>query len=452
MNRKKRLRADSACERICDIYIGLLFSAFLLLCSPYQGITAFKYQLFCWLTGTFLVVEVVLIIELLLVQQTMRDDLRQAIEGKRTVLMFAAAYLLLVCVSALFTPYEYDAWEGMSRNDGLLTRLLYIACFILLALFGRLKRWHLFLLGGTMVVFCGICTLQFAGGNPLSLYPEGCNYFDAYLKYAGEFLGTVGNAGLSAALLVMAFGAFYALLLTRQRRRDRIWSALPLIAVTLTLLKAQIAAGFVAMLGVLFVITPLALRVRCAWSIKRLFATEGFALLGVLLFVFFYDFGGSGTLYELHELLHLRIRDEFGSGRIKIWRQVLAEMPNHLLFGTGPDSMRAWGMDGFFRFVPDMGATVQLGIDAAHNEYLNIAAEEGILAFLTYAALLIVVFLRAFRTADRQSLVVFSAAFAYAVQALFGIAMCIVTPLFFTFLGLTVSHTTSNIMEGSEYA
>ncbi len=48
---------------------------------------------------------------------------------------------------------------------------------------------------------------------------------------------------------------------------------------------------------------------------------------------------GDGTVYELSRVLHGEIRDSFGSSRIRIWKAVLALIPERPLLGGGPDTL-----------------------------------------------------------------------------------------------------------------
>ena len=72
----------------------------------------------------------------------------------------------------------------------------------------RPKRWMLWLYAAALSVNCVICLVQFAGLNPLHLYPEGMNYYGANTQYADEFLGTVGNADILSAVLSFSIPAF----------------------------------------------------------------------------------------------------------------------------------------------------------------------------------------------------------------------------------------------------
>ena len=60
-------------------------------------------------------------------------------------------------------------------------------------------------------------------------------------------------------------------------------------------------------------------------------------MVGSLAALYCVDFGG--VFHELHSIMHGEISTTFGSGRIHIWEQVLSAVPEHLLFGTGPDTM-----------------------------------------------------------------------------------------------------------------
>ncbi len=72
------------------------------------------------------------------------------------------------------------------------------------------------------------------------------------------------------------------------------------------------------------------------------------------------------------------------------------------------------------------------GIDTAHNEYLNILANQGLFALLCWLGALgysAVRFVRG-QGSDPQLLICGSAVLGYCVQAFFGISMCLSTPFF----------------------
>ena len=95
-----------------------------------------------------------------------------------------------------------------------------------------------------------------------------------------------------------------------------------------------------------------------------------------------YFFGGrlGGFLYEASQVLHGNLDDSFGSGRIYIWRNVLELVPERLLFGGGPETLALRMEAAFERYDPELGILIHSAIDVAHNEYLNVLVNQGLLA------------------------------------------------------------------------
>ena len=96
-------------------------------------------------------------------------------------------------------------------------------------------------------------------------------------------------------------------------------------------------------------------------------------------------------------------------------------------------------MDAAFeRYDESLGILIHSAIDTAHNEYLNILVNQGLLGLLPYTALLVVSGIRWMRSA-RMSLtaaVCGCAALGYCIQAFFGISSPISTPYLWMALAL----------------
>lgn len=416
---------------------------FILICAPYRGITEVKYSLFLIVCGGYLALLIVSVVELMAIGQLRPRELHEIIKRQRTVWVLAGIYLLFTAISAFLSPYDYDFWAGMSRKEGLLAQLIYIGVLLSVSAFGKLRAYHVRLFGAAMCAFCVICLLQLTGLNPFGLYPDGYNYHDAYTAYAGEYLGTIGNADLVSALLAMASALFYAAAFFEKGRARALDIAL-LFLTGFTLFAIRVAAGILAFIVTVLAATPLMLRKKHGELWKKFAVLEAALVLLALLAVFLFDFGGSGTLHELHELLRGRPNPSFGSGRLKIWSEVISAMKGHLLWGTGPDSMQAWELPGFTRYIESLGVTIESGIDVAHNEYLNVAAQQGLLASTAFLSLLLLSLAKALRrTGESGVMLPLCAATAYLVQALFGFSMCMTAPLFWAFLGLSISREES---------
>ena len=410
-------------EAVTSAALGGMLSVFPLFCFPYRQMVLSKYIILWVLAGGYVLAMVPAL-------------LRSRDRGRRdpAVPALVGGYLLLTLVSGLRSPYNYNFLIGLSRREGLLTQVLYGLLCLGMARYGRLRPWHLRLFGGTMLVFCGICLLQFLGRNPLWLYPQGLTWQDAGVRYSGAYLGTTGNADLTAALLSLAAGVFWGMLLKGKRKGDLLW-LLPFLSCAGVLWYSGVSAGRLSLLALILVLTPLGLRLRGAKGWKWVLGAEALICLLALGAVYARDFGG--TLGELHQVLHGHLEDSYGSHRVQIWREVLERMPEHLLLGTGPDSMQAWRLPGFSRYSPEAGTTIRRSIDAAHCEILGVAAQQGLPAALCFLALPALGLVRFCRSREKQALLpVLGGVLGYGVQGLFGISMCVAAPLWWVFLGL----------------
>lgn len=119
-----------------------------------------------------------------------------------------------------------------------------------------------------------------------------------------------------------------------------------------------------------------------------------------------------------------------GTGRWAIWMATLGFIKEKPWFG--------WGAFGIYKKLND-----SVGINAAHNEYLQYAADYGIPAAILYVSGLMCIFIRAWKnrlTADKTTVACLIAAFTYVVSALFGNNIFCVGPFFYIFLGLSVNY------------
>ena len=420
---------------ICTNAFVLLVFSFFLLFTGFHGylfIQQSKYWCFLLLFGGYLALLFLFFAETALLGWCKLPSPVTLWKKLSFTQRMAVLYLLLSFLSTLVSPYGREAWVGMSRHEGFLTQLLYVGCFLFVSSHGRShdRMWKV--LAAAMLLFCGLSFLQFAGLNPLGLYPDDFRYGDANTRYLGIYLGTIGNADLVAALLCMVIPIFA--LQTLHLRPNHAWpEAAALIACLVVLFWMKVSAGFVGLtLGLLLSIPVLSPGKRIP---KRL---QWVAVLSILVLglVLVYALPVKGTLYELQQLLHGNISDRFGSGRIGIWRQVLAEIPKRPIFGTGPDTMLAKDFAGASHMID--GEIVTITIDAAHNEYLNIAYHQGIPAAMVYLIFLGSLLWKWAKQPRKSShaALLGCAVLCYCIQAFFSISMCMTAGIFWILLGL----------------
>ena len=400
----------------------------------FAGIVAAKYKLFLFLCGGYAALMLLLLAEHAIISGGKRESLRMLLSRTSWTQRLLALYLLLTWLSALLSPYFPETIIGVSRYEGVLTITIYVVCFFLVRTYGRIDKTLVAACGASVTLFDLLCIVQIYGGNPFTLYPAGYGYADAGTAYSGAYLGTIGNVDLVAAFLCLVIPAFWAAMVhSRDKRRWLLM--LPLALSLFVLVKMNVLAGFVGVLAgaavSAVVIVPMSARARhaAAWSLAGLF-------LLALALLYCFDLGG--MLHELHSILHGDFSGSFGSGRLHIWKQVLKAVPDHLLFGTGPDTMLYGGLEAFSRYDEALGGTIIAHIDVAHNEYLNILYHQGIFALAAYLGALFAAAKKWLAESRRsaQTAVLGAMLLCYSIQAFFGFSMVITAPYFYLTLAL----------------
>lgn len=173
---------------------------------------------------------------------------------------------------------------------------------------------------------------------------------------------------------------------------------------------------------------------RAVLAVETALAAAGIAA------VYFGPWSG-GTVYELSRVLHGEIDDSFGSSRIGIWRNVLALVPERLLFGGGPDTLALRLDMTFSRYVPETGKTLCVYVDNAHNEYLGLLVNTGICGLGAYLSGMAIT-LRRLLSMDSNDIRAFFGLgiICYWVQAFFGLGLCITAPVMWLLWGMVCNY------------
>lgn len=130
-------------------------------------------------------------------------------------------------------------------------------------------------------------------------------------------------------------------------------------------------------------------------------------------------------------------KNEMGSGRIEIWKNVLEVIAQSPLLGSGPDTLK----DSLIIHNPlqviERVNRIGSVIDKAHNEYLQIAATIGIPALIIYLAFLAQICAEQKNMfKDNSTFILLIPIISYMVQAFFNISTIGVAPIFYFLLGL----------------
>ena len=413
-------------RRLTDIYICLMLAAFPLWTGfeGYTGITRAKFLFFAALTGLWLAA-------LALCALKYRARLRRPRGFALCVLAFMAA----ACLSAAFSGNFHHALLGGNRYDGLVTLLLYGCIALGVSRWGQRCELYVNLIALAAGLCALVCFLQLLRVNVLGLFPEGLDFYDAGMRYSGEFLGTIGNTNLLAGWFCLVI-PLLTLSALRAKGVRRWLLLLPAAGCLALLIVISAQSGLAGCLGCLLIVSPY--YVNYAGRRKAALAL-GVAILALcivsLAAVYLWPPEG-GTLWELSEILHGRAQDGFGSSRVAIWREALRLFAERPLLGGGPDSFGRRSALDFSRYVPETGQTLKTHADNAHCEPLGYLVNLGILGFAAWAAVTIAALRRWLRGAGPE----YGAGLVcYLVQSLFGLGLCLVAPIAWVYMGLICS-------------
>lgn len=492
-----KLRPDfkSLCYRITDIYILIMLFLFPLFTGfeGYANITFSKYMFFVTATSLWLI---------LLIVFKLFHGVSLKTKVPHLAWLLILFYFILNCASAIFSPYKSSVLVGAGRFDGLITTFLSVGIFSGVSHYARPKRAYIYTAVLAVTINCVIAVLQLLGFNPLWLFPGDYNFYDAGVKFTSTFFGTIGNAdlfsayiclilpvislyyitsakrslvllpvillaafslfvcGVSAGILAIAVTVLIAAPLAinsneRFRRALEIGSVAALAAfLTVTINFADTASGVtvsfsfgyksVALVAFTLVLALLRLVFRRSELPEKTFKVFFSTLSGVavgtgLLAVYFWQ-GSKGTLYELSQVMHGNVSDSFGSSRILIWRKTLALVPERIWLGGGPGTLALRLDVNFSRFVEETGKTLTSSVDNAHNDYLGILVNTGLLSLIAYLGAQITSFLKAVKANNPALTCLAFGLLCYWVQALFGLGLFLVSPLMWLLWGLLASE------------
>ena len=350
--------------------------------------------------------------------------------------IFVLFYMLFTVISAFLSSHFPYTIFGISRFEGAFTICVYCISFLLLSIFPARKRYILYVFSVCVTLFSVLCVIQLSGYNPLSLYPEGTNFYDAGVIYTTAFIGTTGNTNLSGAFICIAF-PFLSVMLIKGKDKGRFLLIIPLILLGYTVLKMNVDSTILGLIAGFIISLPVLLNFRKKGFIIYFSLILAFLIL-FLAFIYFYP-PQIRFLQEASEILHGNIDESFGSGRIRIWKNVLSEIPDSPVFGKGPDTMQKEKFPPFERFYPARNKVMRTGIDVAHNELLNILYHQGILGLFAYLGFIFCI-IRCWWKNKNDTLILSlgTAVICYLVQSLFTFSMCISAPYFWIYAALIV--------------
>ena len=423
-------------SKLTAVYLALMAGGLLLYpgLGGYSVITAQKSLAYLYLSGGFAAVCVIGRLELALVGVPL------ARPRFRSTQIMVLLLWLFTGLSAVFSPYPDQVWLGGNHWEGLLTLSLYYLTFLLVSQYADPKPWLLTAFAAAMGLNCLLAFVQLAGHNPLTLYPAGTNYHDHGKLFLGRLMGTVGSITLQAAMMSLTVPMLVTAIL-KGKAKTRVFFLIPLGFCLILLPILNIDAGLVGVTGGILLTLPLLPKNKKTRQILAVLLVVLLAVFLLILYLFGEHF--SGFLAEAGQVLHGRWEDSFGSNRGYIWRKTLELVPERWLLGGGPDTLGLRLQKYRELYSKRFDVTVRLTLDMAHNEYLNILANQGLPALLLYLGVLLTTLRGWIRHAHDDVIVAVcgSGVVGYCVQACFGIS----TPFTTSYLWLTLAVLTARL-------
>ena len=197
-------------------------------------------------------------------------------------------------------------------------------------------------------------------------------------------------------------------------------------------------AGVALILGVLLMLRPSGKeypvrRVRIGWAVFLAAAL----IAGLVALPTVAETTGNTTLMEAAAVLWGDLTDEAGSGRGFIWKRAMQLVPERPILGYGPDNFAPVFEENFAEDRATSAYFPNTPIDKAHNEYIQLLVDTGVVGCAAFVAFIALLFWRFRKYWNNTLALAFGlAAFAYFTQAFFNITLPINGPVVWTLMGV----------------
>lgn len=358
------------------------------------------------------------------------------------------AYLILVVLSGVFSKYGFiECILGTNgRGEGVLTIFSYLLTFVICKNGYKYltKTFKVAIIGAVIVSIYGIVQANV----PLDIkLPFGV------ANSLGVAEGTMCNQNFFSSYLCIFLPMLCYYYLKTDKNRILILVALVFVALVYTTTLNSYTV---------FLIMFVLISAYVMWRNKNkeeilikilIMITIFIAIFIILNFwgdgIYAREFLGLGNEFE--NLVNGD--DEFGTGRLRIWKRVILAIKNNPVLGVGPDSLKMEFKDTRYHLEGNLDVLSCVIVDKAHCEYLHIAVTTGILSMIIYLILIvlickrlkkIVVYINNENQKNKDNLFItmtFIGITSYLAQAVGNISVVQVAPIFWSILGIGAGIT-----------
>ncbi len=264
----------------------------------------------------------------------------------------------------------------------------YVGLFVVMQAIGLLKRehikriWELLLLGTALSVPLGFIL------PPLS----------EIAAASGRFTSGGQNPNDYANLIVVALGVvFYGILMFKTEVRGRLWRFALLSSVLIAMVAIPLSLSRTAVINLLAIVLASSLLQRTTKPTIKIVMLIGLVL--VCIFILFSDF--TDRIVQRYSTLQWLRQEWAWAGRIDIWRAAVTVFTERPFTGVGAGNF-AFVSPNYSYYAALIAATREDGGGGvAHNMFLSVLAETGVIGFLLFGTLLLSAYASARRLIKR---------------------------------------------------
>lgn len=396
------------------IYLNIFYLFIGMLLFKYNFIS---YQLFSY--GEILLLGISLFFIAILLKQK---------KLKKNIIDFILIILILLEIFNIFFAIkkEWAIFGSIFRHEGILQILYYYSLFYLATYITKEsekeKTICLILANGILNVLFSFEQISLLNlYNPPELVKNIYNYADGLTTHS-NFLGT---------LMVLCFSLSLGYSIFKKKFKNSLLS----LAFFVGILLCNCTGSF---LTIILLLVSLLVYLLCKKDKLMIIKYLSFILVCIAISMVLTRNNYTEmpqeitkTFFEMKEISQGNMNEEYGTGRMYIWSEIIKNLPTYLWHGTGIDCLLL--MDSG----PLLDKKSYRFIDKAHNEYLQILITEGIFVFFSYLLFLYVIFINFVKNKKKAiNNVLFIAFMTYLIQAFFNIRVIEVAPLFYLISGL----------------
>ena len=351
---------------------------------------------------------------------------------KNIIDIFLVLIIILAIISTIFAYMPEKALYGeWGRYEGLFVICYYMTILFLTSFLKKEDR--------KKVVY-GILIFGFI--QCMYAFAQKFNLFNVYTKFIKGYRCTTGftqNRNFFGTLMLICNCYSIGLFIDSKKKLENIIYFILIIILSIGL---YLSKSLACLVGLAFVMIILIIYVKKKKNLKKYFILI-ITLISVFLIIestslttYFEDINTTKT--EVKEIVKGNFNDEFGSGRIKLWKETFEIVPKYLLHGIGIDNF------GNIKNGKPIRGLISY-FDKAHNEYLQVLVTMGIFSLISYLCLHFIIIKNGIKnTFKDKEIYLILPVIGYLIQAQFNISVIEVAPLFYIGLGLLIDRDKVN--------